>query len=401
MRRLLNLLVFGLATLPLRAEVAISKCVIVERDRGIEMTSGFAQNGLEVDFRAEASCDCEGHDVVYRWDFCDGNTATDTSVSHAFKDGGSYSVQVTVTCNDGCGSATAQVVVHVIEGIEFKQVGQDNKLCFNSINEVKVQVLPDSLPSEANELIDIYLVIGTDSSGTLYKIVKPNAGPEVKMDIEARRWPKNNNDWGPGTLYAFIDPYESFVPGQDDIDLVTGRISFLRKDQAVTKFFETTGTQNPGRSVPNGYYYWKETSAYHGTVGYDGTSTTSGGYTQRTYPYNSFVTSDCWQPYTTPVIGSNARTEMSDILSFAWTCRHEWQHHLNKVEWWGAGGEVPALDLTDRDGIPTRREGPRGLGAADGGPFDPDLMDSHPNDGFSAGWVDQKRCTLFRQPVMS
>lgn len=68
-------------------------------------------SGLTVAF-ADASTDSDGAIVSWNWDFGDGGTASVPSPSHTFAVGGTYSVTLTVTDDDGAtGSRTQEVSV--------------------------------------------------------------------------------------------------------------------------------------------------------------------------------------------------------------------------------------------------------------------------------------------------
>jgi hypothetical protein len=156
-------------------------------------------------------------------------------------------------------------------------------------------------------------------------------------------------------------------------------------------FFGRTFANNPGGTTPNWYYYWKQTSAYIGAVGYDGSS--PHGHCLWDAPnYSAYVGSQDHDSYTPGSPGDNAGNTLEGIDNFAWTCRHEWKHHINLSNWWGAGGHVPAQD-GDGDGI---KNDPYELNmtSADGGPFDITKYDTFPTD-----WLnnDHERQTVVTQ----
>lgn len=67
---------------------------------------------LSCDFDGTGSSDSDGSITAYSWDFGDGNTAIGSTVSHTFSNGGTYSVNLTVTDNVGAsGSETQDVSV--------------------------------------------------------------------------------------------------------------------------------------------------------------------------------------------------------------------------------------------------------------------------------------------------
>jgi uncharacterized protein (TIGR03382 family) len=66
---------------------------------------------LDVDF-FDASTDVDGEVVSYLWDFDDGTTSTDRNPNHVFPTGGTFSVTLTVTDEDGdSGSVTQDLVL--------------------------------------------------------------------------------------------------------------------------------------------------------------------------------------------------------------------------------------------------------------------------------------------------
>lgn len=58
-------------------------------------------NGNQLDVDASASTDSDGTVAAYSWDFGDGATATGATASHTYESGGTFTVQLTVTDNDG------------------------------------------------------------------------------------------------------------------------------------------------------------------------------------------------------------------------------------------------------------------------------------------------------------
>jgi PKD repeat protein len=72
-------------------------------------TTGVAP--LAVSFDAATSADGDGHIVTYAWTFGDGATGTGVAPQHAFGVAGTYTVQLTVTDDDGAASAVSQEVV--------------------------------------------------------------------------------------------------------------------------------------------------------------------------------------------------------------------------------------------------------------------------------------------------
>ncbi|PVX27255.1 MAG: hypothetical protein CW716_03225, partial [Candidatus Bathyarchaeum sp.] len=68
--------------------------------------------GEVIDFDASPSYDIDGYIVSYSWDFGDGSTDSNVTVSHSYVDDGVYTVTLTVVDDDGAsGSTTASIIV--------------------------------------------------------------------------------------------------------------------------------------------------------------------------------------------------------------------------------------------------------------------------------------------------
>ncbi|MCP4535913.1 MAG: hypothetical protein GY832_02105 [Chloroflexi bacterium] len=310
--------------------ITITKCKMTDKTNSTEVTSGYADADLSVAFKGAATCTCEAPDLTYTWHFGDGDSANGAAVSHAYSGAkaGNRSPYLHVDCN-ACGADkdSSNLSVHAISGINVTQVGNSMRLCFDAVRNVAASALPAGV-SGSNK-IDWHVLIGTadvdlanSNSGTM-----PSPSP----------WPTSNSSWGAKTLYVSIDgPH---VAGQQGELNLTGTASFVDNDQSVKVFFDETGTQNPNGSQPNWFYYWKQTSAYSGTMGYD-SSVPSG----RTRFENG-----AWRCY----LGVGAHFSAaggcwggaSGIDFFANLCRHESQHRSDLIANWGANsGHDPAHD---------------------------------------------------------
>jgi len=61
----------------------------------------FELKGIPIDFNASKSYDSDGEIKSYGWNFGDGNTSNKMTVSHAYDEGGNYTVTLVVTDNKG------------------------------------------------------------------------------------------------------------------------------------------------------------------------------------------------------------------------------------------------------------------------------------------------------------
>jgi hypothetical protein len=214
-------------------------------------------------------------------------------------------------------------------------------------------------------------------------------------------WPGTNGLWG--TRYFSITMDSSSNAGQDGELNLTGTPSFINGSQNVNVFYDIKGKQNPSAAnpqPPNWFFYWSQTTAYAGTMTYDPRNAAPNAYGRCRYDmppgYPCYLSDGCCGAYATPRVGQNANQNLNYIDTFAWGCRHEWAHHNDFTAWWGAGGTTYPNDPLDRDAdlIPNAMEGPGGIGAAGGGPYNPLLTDSYPADGLG---FDCERHAVFTQ----
>jgi DNA/RNA endonuclease G (NUC1) len=72
--------------------------------------AGAIAEGTSATFDASSSLDPNGSIASYAWDFGDGSTGSGASISHTFKQDGSFTVRVTVTDNDGLTDSATFVI---------------------------------------------------------------------------------------------------------------------------------------------------------------------------------------------------------------------------------------------------------------------------------------------------
>jgi len=375
------------------AGITITKCKMIDKTNGGEVTSGLADADLSVDFVAEATTDCKDTTLTYTWDFGDGTTAMGASVSHTYGDAGAGERSPSVTVTDTCGGSETQggLSVSAIADIDVTLIGDvanptnDGRICFDAVRDVTASALPAGV--SGSDKIDWSLQVGLVHSRT----ANMDSG-----DLNALpSFPDYNSFWGPSTLYISIDG--PLVPGQQGELILTGTASYIPNDKSVKVFFDQLGTQNPSTANPkpkNWFFYWTQTSANKGSPNY--VNGNGGGYVQFTDNpnYRVYIDDGCTGSYTTPQVGQNANTTLTHIDNFAWTVRHEYRHHEQGVAWWGAGGYNGADD-GDGDNMKDSFEGAMGYGAADGGPFDDTDPDTFNNDGNLVN--DTERHAVFTQ----
>jgi PKD repeat protein len=82
---------------------------------------GSSCTGLTCSFDASASSDSDGTIATYTWDFGDGTSGTGKAPSHTYTAGGTFSVKLTVTDNDGATDSVTHSVapVPVVAGVKF------------------------------------------------------------------------------------------------------------------------------------------------------------------------------------------------------------------------------------------------------------------------------------------
>ncbi|MEZ4700753.1 MAG: FG-GAP-like repeat-containing protein [Rhodothermales bacterium] len=131
---------------------------------------------LQVDFDASASTD-NGSIVSYAWDFGDGNVDTGVTVSHTYAVDGTYSVQLTVTDDEGAtGAITKSVTVNPISsGNAFVEAG--------GMVVMEAENAHDNIVRGANSWVTATANAGF--SGASYMLSDPDIGSKITSNVEA------------------------------------------------------------------------------------------------------------------------------------------------------------------------------------------------------------------------
>lgn len=311
--------------------VTISKCVMTDKTHNTEVTEGYAQDVLSVEFKSQARCSCETPSLTYTWFFGDGDSATGQTVSHAYAGAkaGNRSASLRVRCST-CGSIATRsgLSVHAISGIKVTKIGDienptDNgRLCFDGERTVTAEALPPGV--SGSNLIDAYVTVGTCST--------------YSKNCDGMRplatFPRYNFAWGAHTLYISIDgPH---VPDQQGELNLTGTVSYIANDKAIKVFYDGTGDQNP-TADPNWFCYYKD-NAGGGVYTYqagDSSATAGGGMASvrigdTAYTGNGTIVFD----YGNPGDRLRATGWHYDAHWYAYFCgalAHESQHALNET----------------------------------------------------------------------
>ena len=268
--------------------ITITKATLEEKvSPYAEVLSGFADSGLGVYFRADATCTCScTPDLTYTWYFGDTQSATGKNQTHVYSSnhaGNRYPL-VIVECND-CEAMVNSLTlfplcVSVIDGIRVDRIGDktnpgnDGRLCFNNERRVKATALPAGVSGSGQ--IDWSVQVGTEILD-----VPNNAGSDLTTsptipELEDGDWPTSNAApaWGAITLYISIDG--PLVSGQEGEMTLTGAVSYVANDKSIKKFYEAEDDdcQNPS-SDPNWYYYYTNAlgngpHSYDSSAGYGG-----------------------------------------------------------------------------------------------------------------------------------
>lgn len=349
-------------------------CIVQASATTFSKEVSHAAQGHSVSFEGSASDLPSGYgpgDLVWLWDFGDGNTSTSQSPCHPYSAGGVKNVKLTVKTSNGCFQDDDTCTVHVVSSVIIDMVDgrPSTKIAFNNNNGVKGHAYPSSLPSccsvhidwEMNDIARADCSIADNPGGGLYGI--PLAW--------TANWPTS---WSASdALVACIGKWAS---ESDDLDTS----GFVQGSIALDKFFDRHGDENPGTGdPPNWFYYWSKTSAGYGSVVYEGTYRY--GYCDPSPPYTAHVCERDHEAFSVRSPGDNAGNTLEGIDSFAWTCRHETRHSEKMNEWHVYGHNVPLLiddDYPLADWIPDILED--WMASEEGGPFDCQYTDTYLSD---------------------
>jgi hypothetical protein len=174
---------------------------------------------------------------------------------------------------------------------------------------------------------------------------KTLTGDTIKQRFTYTTLPSSNNSFGDKEVIMTCTSPVS-----------TTQISYVRV------FFNKTADNHPlpdapnhnSSPTPNWYYYWSQTPAFYGQVKYSNAGSGSGRTT-----FDSATST--WMA----LIESGAASQnlagpwnnAKGIDFFANVCRHEEQHRLDMIAFWGPNSGRVAADDPDGDLIPTNRNG--------------------------------------------
>ncbi|PAJ75288.1 hypothetical protein CJF42_05875 [Pseudoalteromonas sp. NBT06-2] len=166
-------------------------------------------NGLSCSFSAENSSDVDGSIINYQWQFGDGNTASGSLNQHAYIQGGTYSVSLTVTDDDNT-TNTQKIDVSVSD---------------NNSNELSSGVVLTNIAGNKDQELIYYIntlendtkvnVVTSGGTGDLDLYVKSGQIP-TKNNYDCRPYENGNNETcdvllgTPGTVYIKLIGYSAF-----------------------------------------------------------------------------------------------------------------------------------------------------------------------------------------------
>jgi hypothetical protein len=317
--------------------ITITKAVMVEKDApNQEVTSGYAQATLSVDFRGDANCTCCTPALTFTWNFGDGTSANGKNVSHVYgtAGAGNHAPWLSVTCTCGASNISGELFVAAIDAIRVDRIGDienpgnNGRLCFNTELRVAGTALPVGV--SGSDKIDWSAQVGTKDH-----IDQPNTADGALPNLAPADWPTWNGAWGADTLYISIDG--PIVAGQENELKLTGAVSYISNNKSIKKFYNATTSENP-TDPPNWFYYYKSNQGgteYGYTATGRSTSVSAGGVGtvrigNEAYAGDEYITHDYGNPGgRLRALGASATNRY--YANFLGVLAHETQHATNQT----------------------------------------------------------------------
>ena len=168
----------------------------------------FTTSGLTANF-SDSSSDSDGSIVSRSWNFGDGGSSTSTNPSHTYSSAGTYSVQLTVTDNDGATNTRTSSVTVSSSGGNVLQNGVAVTGLSGSTGDTVVYTM--SVPAGASNLR--FQIAGGSGDADLY--VRFGSAPTTST-YDCRPYLSGNNetcDISPaqaGTYYVMVRAYATY-----------------------------------------------------------------------------------------------------------------------------------------------------------------------------------------------
>lgn len=128
--------------------------------------------GQGVDFNASGSSD-DGSITDYIWDFGDGNTGTGVNTSHTYNQTGDYTVDLSVSDNDGNTATTSKTITVIERFLEILNFGPNPTTGLVSIDYYS--------PIDQNVSVNAYYIDGSEVTSHMHSA---NKGQNNKTEID-------------------------------------------------------------------------------------------------------------------------------------------------------------------------------------------------------------------------